>query len=74
MRDDPEAIALREAHQQFVRDVGEATDAMQTIETVLPPNWFGRLMLWLFARLRRAWAEEEEGLRFAARATYEDRE
>lgn len=73
MRDDPEAIASREKHQKWTRDVGAATEAMDEFETLLPTNWFGRLTLRWFGYLRRAWAKKEEELRSAARETYEDR-
>ncbi len=71
MSDHPEAIKRREEHQEFARAVSEATDAMETVETVLPQNWFGRLTLRWFSYLRRIWAEEEEARRLDARETYD---
>lgn len=75
MRDDPEAIKLREKHQDWMRTAGSATEAREEIETIVAvhPARFLRLILGLIRWCERKSLKCEEEARQDARATYEDR-
>lgn len=75
MRDDPEAIKLRQKHQDWMQTVGSATEAREELETIVfaHPAWFLRLMLRIIRWCERKSLECEEEARQDARATYRDR-
>lgn len=74
MRDDPEAVALRQAHVRWMRQMAEADDEMAQLETIaaVHPTLFLRFLLRVARWLHAGLSEQAEDARRAARATYED--
>lgn len=72
MRDDSEAIKLREEHQMWMKRASESKESLEEAEILARvTGWIGRLLVWLGTFAHELSLEQEELARVKARKTYE---